>query len=127
MESGGVEYPHDTPPHLFMPSPTFKYSSEAGGEQYRMIDVLYQDGTFKFGRPVADIESVARFAQIPPERVTVLESGRGATIQMGSASDLARFLDRLYRASFSIRLLPGEESYNFIAEVIGGANNFCAT
>src|ERR1700730_8057100 len=27
MESGGVEHPHDTPPHPFMPSPTFKYSS----------------------------------------------------------------------------------------------------
>src|SRR5262249_11893267 len=27
MESGGLEHLHDTPPHLFMPSPTFKYSS----------------------------------------------------------------------------------------------------
>jgi len=25
--SGGFEHPHDTPPHPFMPSPTFEYSS----------------------------------------------------------------------------------------------------
>jgi hypothetical protein len=94
-------------------------SYEAGGEQYRMIDVLYQEGTFKFSRPLPDIESVARFAGIQPERVTVLENGRAVTIQMASASELARFLDRLYRASFSIRLLPDGKSYNFVSEVIG--------
>ena len=27
MESGGLEHLHDTPPHPFMPSPTFEYSS----------------------------------------------------------------------------------------------------
>src|SRR2546423_12064092 len=25
--SGGLEHPHDTPPHTFMPSPTFAHSS----------------------------------------------------------------------------------------------------
>jgi hypothetical protein len=101
-------------------------SYEAGGEQYRMINVLYKDGTFKFKRAVPDIESVARFARIPPERVTVLENGRAVTIQMGSPSELTRFLDRLYRASFSIRLLPRGDSYNFGAEVIGEADHFSA-
>jgi hypothetical protein len=27
MESGGIKHPHDTPPHPFMPSPTFELSS----------------------------------------------------------------------------------------------------
>jgi hypothetical protein len=27
IESGGVEYPHDTPPHSLMLPPTFEYSS----------------------------------------------------------------------------------------------------
>lgn len=94
-------------------------SYEAGGEQYRMINVRYKDGTFKFKRPVPDLESVARFAQIPSERVTVLENGRAVAIETGSPSELTRFLDRLYRASFSIRLLPRGDSYNFVAEVIG--------
>jgi hypothetical protein len=101
-------------------------SYEAGGEQYRMIDVLYEDGTFKFRHPVPDVELVARFAQIPPERVAVLENGRAVTIQMGSPTELTRFLDRLYRAAFSIRLLPGEDSYNFVSEVIGDADHFFA-
>jgi hypothetical protein len=59
-------------------------SYEADGEQYRKIDVLYKNGTFKFKNPVPDIELVARFARIPPERVTVLENGRAVTMQMGS-------------------------------------------
>jgi hypothetical protein len=101
-------------------------SYEAGGEQYRMINVLYEDGTFKFKRPVSDIELVARSARIPLERVTVLENGRAAAIQGGSPSELARFLDRLYRDIFSIRLLPRRDSYNFCAEVIGRADHFSA-
>ena len=101
-------------------------SYEAGGEQYRVIDVLYQDGTFRFKRPLLDLELAARFARIPPERVTALESGRAVTIRMGSPSELASFLDRLYRASFSIRLLPRGDSYNFVAEVIGDADHLSA-
>jgi hypothetical protein len=33
MESGGLEHLHDTPPHPFMPSPTFKYSSRGQGQR----------------------------------------------------------------------------------------------
>jgi hypothetical protein len=51
-------------------------SYEAGGEQYRMIDVLFENGTFRFRHSVPDIELVARFARIPLERVAVLENGR---------------------------------------------------
>src|SRR5437773_5199315 len=29
--SGGVEYPHDTPPYPFMPSPTSAHSSRSAG------------------------------------------------------------------------------------------------
>jgi hypothetical protein len=101
-------------------------SYEAGGERYRMIDVLYEDGTFKFKHPVPDIELAARSARIPPERVTVLESGRAVTIQMGSPSELTLFLDRLYRTAFSIQLLPRGDSYNFVAEAIGDADHFSA-
>jgi hypothetical protein len=102
-------------------------SYEADGEQYRMIDVLYEDGAFKFRHPVPDVDLVARFARIPPERVAVLGNGRAITIQMGSPSELTRFLDRLYRASFSIRLLPDEDSYNFVSEVIGDGDHFFAS
>ena len=30
--SGGVKHPHDTPPHPFMPSPTFAHSSCSSGQ-----------------------------------------------------------------------------------------------
>jgi type I restriction enzyme M protein len=38
--SGGVEHPHDTPPYLFMPSPTFDHSSDEALAQ-EIINLLF--------------------------------------------------------------------------------------
>ena len=94
-------------------------SYEAGGEQYLSFDIVYEDGTFKFGKAVPDLASVARRAGFSPGRFRVHNGRRAISIQDGSPSELAGFLDRLYRTSFSIRLLPGKDSYNFGSEVMG--------
>jgi hypothetical protein len=92
-------------------------SYEADGEQYLMHDATYKDETFRFERPIPNLESVARAIGIAPERITGGDGGRSVAIQSASATELVRFLDHVYRVVFEIKLLPRTNSYNFGSEV----------
>ena len=92
-------------------------SYEADGDQYLMYDGTYRDGTFKFDRPVSSFELAARAAGVPSDRVTVDGDGRSVTVLDGSPSELACFLDYIYREIYRILPLPGGESYNFGSEL----------
>src|SRR5262245_54391683 len=91
-------------------------SYEADGEQYVMYDATYRDGTFKFKRPVPNAQMAARSVGISLERVVVNDNERSVTIRAANPSELARFLDHVYRVVFEVRPLPGGDDYNFVSE-----------
>jgi hypothetical protein len=92
-------------------------SYEAGGEQYVMYGATYKDGAFRFERPIPNLESLARTIGVAPERITGSDDGRSVAIQSASSTELARFLDHVYRVVFGIKPLPHTNSYNFGSEV----------
>lgn len=93
-------------------------SYENDGEQYLMFDVRYQDGAFEFERKTPQALMVARSVGIPTERISASDDGRTMAIENASVGELTRFLDRLYRDAYKIKLLSGTDSYNFGAEVM---------
>jgi hypothetical protein len=92
-------------------------SYEADGEQYLMYDATYRDGTFEFDRPVSNFELAAHAAGISSDRVTVDGGGHSVTILAASPSELAGFLDYIYREIYKILPLPDGQNYNFSSEL----------
>lgn len=92
-------------------------SYENDGEHFVMFDGRYLRGAFQFECAVPEVESLVQALGIPAERVVVSQGAHSIRIEGASALELTCFLDRVYRECFKIKLLPGEESYNFVAEV----------
>src|SRR5260370_35997387 len=71
--SGGPNNPHDTPPYLFMPSPTFAHSSVSGAPHHYVQNCKYLAYTCSaFGKGVRQIVAGGIFVYVPHPNLRVV-------------------------------------------------------
>jgi hypothetical protein len=90
MESGGLQYPHDTPPHPFMPSPTFKYSSRSCCECASTLK-RYTPHTSAITLNVQPsqysvLPNLARISDIPGSTLKVEGTNTGSRVRLRSTA-----------------------------------------
>jgi hypothetical protein len=84
-------------------------------DAYRSADVVVQGDTLDFGEPVPALLAIAGTLRLDASRLEHDAGGR-VRVHDGTAEELARLLDAVYRSHFRIRPHEGEHDYAFGAE-----------
>lgn len=92
-------------------------SFENDGEIYICFDGSCVDGVFRFDFDVPEANALSDSLGIAAERIRVSDEWRKISIENASVAELTGLLDHLYREVCKVKLVPGEDSYNFVAEV----------